>query len=1382
MPKEIIEKFINDNIKLVTDRPDIAQSQAGTESESSKDYTGRVIFEFFQNAIDKAESNIWLEVKNDKFIISNDGIAFSIEEKSTEKYKKSDFHALNTIHNSNKKAGESVGNKGVGFKSCWNVSNHVTIESIKDNKAWGFELFNPVTAENFKDNNQITKVINSIGIGAIPSFYFPKYIDSNNDEFKNGEKTKVTINLRDKNAEEEINKEITNFEETKFFFLNLLKNKQDKNLTIHINNRSISSKDETWQIINLKSMDMFEKELCELKEKRKEETYANIPDEPNIAIAFPPDFKDEIDSKFYTYLPTKVKCGFNVLIHADFALDNARVSIPDNEYNNKILEIAAKMLVNELLTNEKFHTYEYFAKFIIPNKEENSSKKFNECVWHELINNNLTEILKKVFTKEKIFPRESYGLIFDAMTKLTIHRGYGEGKEGYYNKVYEDTIKYFCDENIYIVYINDKYVASLPTKEKDEDNQKNKLFYIDEEKNESQYDFSLLQSLKNITLSSMSELNRDIFIKNNIVKENRNIEIYRAIAIEMEKNENLTDENKLAILKFLSINAIDSFNIDYFESDEAKRRSKAGVQLARIKLPTKNNGWQPANRCFFNISEEVAKIFQGFYEVEYNQLEKIFPNINDLKCFGAWYTIPITDDFSLPWLDDKTPQIKDKEFKELLQKSIAVWKKIEEISKDKIQNMFDKIKKQKIFFDEINDGFCSPNEVFLFNDERKRKGIYQAKKEDCFRELYEFFSIFSIEDTKEQDKILSQLKKMKDIHIDKEHKTIYKQLILSLSKIKNIDLPAIPLLINNEYIDNQEDIWFADRNTKRYKHYFEKLHFVEFDIETNKEFINKVGVKEFAPGFKLMPVDAISKHQSNLKQEIESKYLSDMFCLAEEAMNVNRFDKEEAIVRWNNLQIGYATDVWIELTLNDEHAYTIGKDKKNDVLFKPLSDSQRQQSKGGIGELIHDLEGNAPQEIIANPKFSDFGYAIADGVFRDALLGPILSAYLKDKNNFLKDKGIEQSEINEMKSFIEKSLLSDEDKSSIVEVFKKQGLEINLFPELRDFDKYHKITSNFQTLLYAFDDKFKSIVENIISEYRSFHKQKLLKEIETQNSDSKIEIVCFKQKSKKEYFHIQKEKIINKKIEDFKTDFNIFSLFEINELEGDEFINAKLDFEFGIDIIKNCKLNISSSKKIVQTQSNPSLGDAKEAKKDSNHKEENEKRGIGQELKIAYNISKDLSDEKKKEFIESIQKTIYEKDDGLKEKENIKNYLEALNNYQNYNDLEFAQKVIQIASNKLDGLGYDLLVPEFENDKLSKILKVELKTTVRESNIEIHLSKNELDRILYFMENKVENWQIWLNNRNNDITAIVKEEVEKFNKQESSFYAKDYILTMNTAS
>lgn len=215
-PREIVENFVQENIKLVSERPDIAESQFGTESESAKDYSGRVVYEFFQNAVDRSEKCVWIDLTEDALVIANDGRPFSIYDKDHSKdgkYKKSDFHALNTIHNSNKKAGESIGNKGVGFKSCWNVSNHVTIESKHESEPWGFELFNPVVAEYFTDE----AVKNVVRGRRIPSFYFPQYVKSDFNDVNSV--TRIKIRLKNRESYDELKSKIESFGQSQLFFL-----------------------------------------------------------------------------------------------------------------------------------------------------------------------------------------------------------------------------------------------------------------------------------------------------------------------------------------------------------------------------------------------------------------------------------------------------------------------------------------------------------------------------------------------------------------------------------------------------------------------------------------------------------------------------------------------------------------------------------------------------------------------------------------------------------------------------------------------------------------------------------------------------------------------------------------------------------------------------------------------------------------------------------------------------------------------------------------------------------------------------------------------------------------------------------------------------------
>ena len=95
-----------------------------------------IIYEFFQNAIDRAESKIWihLDKKKGTLTIANDGIEFSIE-KGNRNY--SDLESLCSINTSSKNQNESIGNKGVGFKSCWEYfiprSRGLSVPNIVDN-------------------------------------------------------------------------------------------------------------------------------------------------------------------------------------------------------------------------------------------------------------------------------------------------------------------------------------------------------------------------------------------------------------------------------------------------------------------------------------------------------------------------------------------------------------------------------------------------------------------------------------------------------------------------------------------------------------------------------------------------------------------------------------------------------------------------------------------------------------------------------------------------------------------------------------------------------------------------------------------------------------------------------------------------------------------------------------------------------------------------------------------------------------------------------------------------------------------------------------------------------------------------------------------------
>ncbi|MGM0520356.1 MAG: hypothetical protein ACQERD_12025 [Campylobacterota bacterium] len=1373
-PIKIIEDFQESSIEQINldvkNGRSITQSQSGTESESSKDYVGRVAFEFFQNAVDRADSNIWMELVEDKnnyeFVISNDGVPFSIYKNSENNTnKKSDFYGLNSIHNGTKTAGESIGNKGVGFKSCWNVSNHVIIESIKDDEPWGFELFNPVSEDKFSEPT-IKEAIQKAG-GIVPSFYFPKYYESNKENFKENEVTKITIKLKDKEAYEEIKKELREFKKAHFFFLNQLKNKNEKKFKIHIKidaeESTLQSVNKDWHIISLK--DKNETLHDELQKTRKEQSYKNIPDEPNIAIAFPPENIDDenIDSKFYTYLPTKADCGFNILVHADFALDNARVSIPDNEYNKKILEIAAKLFVNELLINkEQLHCREDFAKFLIPNHKDDQFAKF---VWNELkLKNKLTEILKKVYTKETHFSEKSYEIIFSAMEMFTKERGYGAWKDGYYNEIYNETIKYFCNEEIFIVYIDKENKTFLPPKKESKEYTFH-LFYKSKENGDTQLDFSLLKDISNLKVSIFDPLRKEEFIRNNIVRNFSTLEILRAL-------KDVTPS--IDILKFVE---------QLLQSTKEELSQEVKKQLLEMKLPTKD-GIKEVKYCFIDIEDEIQKLFSS----EFAQVDK--DNLSDINALDYFLGKIGVACNRLPYvIDNRSVQFPFREncnyllsnkLKEFIATSVSFLE--DEVIK--------KLKELKWFYDEKKDKLYAPKDVFLFksHDNRTIQSIAQEKKNNDLKELYMKFEIEEIDDTSNSNKLIQQLQRMKNEPIDLYHQDIYKKLTYQLSKVdtdKEIDIPILATDIKSnevKYVQIKEKIVFLETKYKQYKEQLKKSYnyIVYFDTNISHEFVQKLGITVFNPNYTIeYKKDNTGKStevatDDELKQKLQKEFLAQFFALAEEVLG-SSFEKDDAIKRWENLTIKKAYNVLLTIKDNSQ-TITVSSTENHDVdvLYIPLKDRYNKPTQ--VGEVAHDLSNP-----IENSNLRKFAQVFAEGIFRNQKLKSDFELYItaflnKDdslKKEILINKGIEENHIESMQSFIAENLLGKKQKEEVVKKLKELNVSIDDYSQIRDFKIYEELDISFDEFIQNFDEKYLNIISNLINEYKHYRQSIILQKIE--NNKKELEVLCFLKTKSRDEFNRKYVDIKNRKIDAFKIEDCIYQLFDVERIDknSDKYIEALLDFENFTDKVSEI-VRVTFSSNTIAANATPTTVNAKRKKESRSDEEINEKIGLGQELKIAYTFAKKIKD--KKAFIEAIKEKIFENDGALKDNQNIKKYLENLEKHKDANNLDFANKVIQIASHNLDGLGYDLVIPIFgNNDEIIGIKKVELKTTTRSDNIEIHFSHNEIQRILYYME--VDNWEVWLNNEENNITKQVRDAVNKLPK-ELPFSFNDYILKL----
>ncbi len=147
----------------------------GTEKALIQDYSGRVVYELLQNALDRSDRLIlvrWdpasrcLEVANDGHPVTAYPSPAAV---------RSDFHALLSLHSSAKTAQESVGNKGVGFRSVFSAAEEVEVWSRTTERLWwGMRLTHP------------TQMQPATGIDwseeLVASFYSPRQLQLARDE------------------------------------------------------------------------------------------------------------------------------------------------------------------------------------------------------------------------------------------------------------------------------------------------------------------------------------------------------------------------------------------------------------------------------------------------------------------------------------------------------------------------------------------------------------------------------------------------------------------------------------------------------------------------------------------------------------------------------------------------------------------------------------------------------------------------------------------------------------------------------------------------------------------------------------------------------------------------------------------------------------------------------------------------------------------------------------------------------------------------------------------------------------------------------------------------------------------------------------------------
>lgn len=352
------------------------KQQAGQVEQVSKDYEGRVIFELLQNAFDKAKKNILVEVKGDSLFIANDGTRFTYNtnhdykegHSKTDKFTRYDFQSLCSISTSSKNTSESIGNKGVGFKSVFSVARdgYVNVytkgEMIENgngiSEIISFGIFD--SFKNIKDipgafpeelrnriEEQIQQVQQERNERGVPGYYYPLHITEEPqiilDYFEQGYVTVIEIPFQNIDIIKALFEEIRNIH---FNFVSL-KYPEDFNIEFKLNSESFK------KTINTETGLFFSTIIKdEAIENIAKEADIHIGSNNKVAICFKTE--EEIErgetGLLYNYLPTQKASPFKYVdFHADFHTSVDRKTIEFSrkskigQYNTALLKACVEL-------------------------------------------------------------------------------------------------------------------------------------------------------------------------------------------------------------------------------------------------------------------------------------------------------------------------------------------------------------------------------------------------------------------------------------------------------------------------------------------------------------------------------------------------------------------------------------------------------------------------------------------------------------------------------------------------------------------------------------------------------------------------------------------------------------------------------------------------------------------------------------------------------------------------------------------------------------------------------------------------------------------------------------------------------------------------------
>jgi len=347
--KTVISQINNSFISEARNSISLIEDMAAMEKYMAESYGGRVFIELVQNADDCESQRVSLcQIGKDLFF-ANNGRSFD----------SADIMAICRSGSSYKKRGESIGYRGVGFKSTISLTNEVLIYS----SGVTFSFSKKHAAEQL-----------GLPIDSVPTVRIPFLINDIDQKTRNNIHSFVNQHYSTifvfKNANiNSLVAELSEVDPDTFLFLRsiedcyidvmdikkhfIMSRKEEPGVSL------FQTKDQQWRI--------YRKGLISLA--FKEESGRIVPCTENEGV-------------YHCYLPTLDKTPFLFKINADFSTDPSRKHIAIDDTTNKAIESLVDMLCDiiEKLLNGNTEIDSYFLTFVL---KQHSFSILNQRVYSD---------------------------------------------------------------------------------------------------------------------------------------------------------------------------------------------------------------------------------------------------------------------------------------------------------------------------------------------------------------------------------------------------------------------------------------------------------------------------------------------------------------------------------------------------------------------------------------------------------------------------------------------------------------------------------------------------------------------------------------------------------------------------------------------------------------------------------------------------------------------------------------------------------------------------------------------------------------------------------------------------------------------------------------